>query len=391
MILEDAITTNNVIQGNLIGLNAAGTAAISNAWSGIEIYNGPSGNIVGGGPGARNFISGNGNYGISINAGSTANQIVGNTIGLNLANSAAVPNQYSGIVLFDGAQANVIGGITFGNANLIAGNLSDAVSVFDPATTGNSVQGNSMFGNSGVGIGLYSAANNSAVPPSLSSASVTTVTTVSGSLNSAANSAYQLDFYSSPAPASSAQGRTWLGSRQATTGAGGSVSFTMTFGALVPAGRVITATATDSAGNTSEMSFGATVSLISSVNDGIPDAWRALYFGGVGTSTNNLSCAACDADGDGVSNLQEFLANTNPTNKSSALKLVALPVNGSNDRASFNSATGTVYRIEARDDLGAGVWSIIADQILGTGATILVNDPAAAVLPRRFYRAEVVW
>ena len=43
-----------------------------------------------------------------------------------------------------------------------------------------------------------------------------------------------------------------------------------------------------------------------SVGDGITDAWRAAYFGGDGTTTNSQSCATCDPDGDGMSNLQEY-------------------------------------------------------------------------------------
>ncbi len=49
-----------------------------------------------------------------------------------------------------------------------------------------------------------------------------------------------------------------------------------------------------------------------SVGDGIPDWWRQHYFGGSGTTTDNTSCATCDADSDGWSNLEEYLNNTNP-------------------------------------------------------------------------------
>ncbi len=49
------------------------------------------------------------------------------------------------------------------------------------------------------------------------------------------------------------------------------------------------------------------------VGDGIPDWWRIKYFGGSGTTTNNLSCATCDPDGDGINNLQEYQYFTDPT------------------------------------------------------------------------------
>ncbi|HTS18574.1 MAG TPA: LamG-like jellyroll fold domain-containing protein [Verrucomicrobiae bacterium] len=53
---------------------------------------------------------------------------------------------------------------------------------------------------------------------------------------------------------------------------------------------------------------------LSTLCDGIPDWWRAQYFGGDGTMTNSQSCALCDPDGDGVDNLQEFENGTDPTN-----------------------------------------------------------------------------
>lgn len=390
VVLANAGTRNNLVQGNFIGLNAAGTAALPNTWSGVELA-ASSANVIGGGPGARNFISGNGNHGISINSDAACNMIQGNTIGLNGRNGAAIPNAYAGVIMIFGAVSNHIGGVTVGAANLIAGNASDGVQLSDLTTTNNSVRGNSIFGNSGAGIGLYNSANRSVVAPALSSAVLTTETTVTGSYNGAANTAYQIDFYADAPPTGSAEGRTYLGSRSVTTSGAGTANFTANLGALVPAGRAITASATDPAGNTSRLSTGVAVAVTSAVNDSIPNAWRALYFGGAGTTTNAQSCATCDADGDGANNRAELFAGTNPTNAVSVFKLAALPPAGSGDVASFPSSTGVVYRLTARDDAGSGAWSIIADQVNGTGASLTVNDPSSLLLPTRVYRAEVLW
>jgi uncharacterized repeat protein (TIGR03803 family) len=48
-----------------------------------------------------------------------------------------------------------------------------------------------------------------------------------------------------------------------------------------------------------------------SIGDGIPDWWRLKYFGS-GTTTNSVSCASCDPNHDGYSNLQEYQNGTNP-------------------------------------------------------------------------------
>jgi len=176
-----------------------------------------------------------------------------------------------------------------------------------------------------------------------------------------------------------------------TTGAGGSISFSASLAGHVPAGRIITATATDPSGNTSPMSGGIAVTATSGVHDGIPDAWRMLYFGGTGAVTNSQSCATCDADHDGLNNFQEFLAGTNPTNSASVVKLYPPLANSSSNIVGFPSTTGTVYRLQYRDDLVSGAWSIAADQIVGTGTNIDITDFAQPPTGKRFYQLQVLW
>jgi hypothetical protein len=53
------------------------------------------------------------------------------------------------------------------------------------------------------------------------------------------------------------------------------------------------------------------------VGDGITDFWRALYFGGDGSTTNSTSCASCDPDDDGFTNLDEWQIGTDPTDPNS--------------------------------------------------------------------------
>lgn len=391
ILILSAGTSANLVQGNLIGLNAAGTSAIPNTYPGIELSSQPSGNVIGGPGGARNFISGNGSYGVSLNNGAFGNQVLGNTIGLDAANQNIVANAGANVLIFAGAVSNQVGGVTAGTANLITASTVDGVQIAQATTVGNTVRGNSIYGNTGGAIGLYNSANQSIAAPTLTSATVTTNTAVAGSYNGTASTTYQIDFYADLQTGGNAESRTYLGARSITTSGAGTATIAVNLGVLVPAGRAITASATDPAGNTSRLSSGATVSLTSGVSDGVPNAWRALYFGGAGTSTNAQSCATCDPDGDGMNNRAEFLAGTNPTNTTSVLKLIAQAPGASGDVATLASVSGIVYRIEVRDDVGSGLWTLLADQVIGTGGNFILNDPNAIARPNRFYRAGIPW
>src|SRR5207249_281636 len=62
---------------------------------------------------------------------------------------------------------------------------------------------------------------------------------------------------------------------------------------------------------------------IDAVGDGIPDWWRLLYFG-YSSTTDATSCANCDADGDGLNNIAEYIAGTIPSNSESALRILSI-------------------------------------------------------------------
>lgn len=161
-------SSTNDVQGNRIGINFTGTAALANN-VGVLIHD-ASDNLIGGGntSGDRNYISGNLLEGIRIEvSGSTAvsdgNQIFGNSIGTNVAGTAAIPNQGSGIKIVGGFFNEV--GCTFtGSGNLISGNKGEGVELTGGAGN-NFVQGNligvqsdatSALGNGGSGVEIYS-------------------------------------------------------------------------------------------------------------------------------------------------------------------------------------------------------------------------------------------
>lgn len=366
-------TMHNRIEGNYIGLNVIGTGAISNFNSGISIFLGAQSNVVGGKIGARNFISGNGSLGIGISGTNTVgNLIQGNTIGLDAANNAAVPNGNSGINIFN-AQSTQIGGLGLGVGNIIAANQFGVICSGAFATK-NSIRANSIFGD----IALFDGANLWNEKPRITTATMTTNLIVGVSVGLVGNPPWHFDSYVGFS-------KNYLGEKVVDE----ALIDYFALDAVVEKGQPIFVTVTDGAGNTSQFSDPAFLSAITSLNDGIPDAWRALYFGGNGTTTNNQSCATCDPDGDGANNSEEFFAGTNPTNAASFFQISsALTPNGV--VVDLPSVNGISYRLESRDALEDNGWSILVDQIIGTGANIPVIDPASSEFPKKFYRGRIL-
>ena len=278
--LSDSGTKQNQILSNYIGLNGAGTAAIPNSWSGVDIFTAAASNVIGD-VGKGNVISGNGNYGIAISgSGTSMNTVKGNLIGLNAAGTGGIGNAFSGVILFGGARTNTIGNSLSGAGNMIAFNGSSGIDVFDPPTTGNDFNANSIFSNGTLGINLIGGHENGFGvtandpgdsdngPNKLQNYPVLTFASsaavIQGTLNSVANKPYRIDFFSSPAADTSGfgEGQTWIGAVNVTTDATGNTTFSPDFpGSLTP-GSVVTATATGTGtggSGTSEFSAAITV------------------------------------------------------------------------------------------------------------------------------------
>lgn len=134
---------NNVVQGNYIGTKADGLSSLQNQ-TGIGIDSASStGNVIGGtATGAGNLISGNLQNGIQLSALTNNNRIEGNIVGLNANGNAAIPNS-NGISLFDRANTNTIGGSASNAGNVISGNLNNGVVLNDGANT-NQIAGNKI-------------------------------------------------------------------------------------------------------------------------------------------------------------------------------------------------------------------------------------------------------
>ncbi len=127
---------SNIFIGNYMGTNAAGTAGIPNTY-GFLFDDGAKYNIVGGYTDAeRNIISGNSGYGAFLyNMGTSDNYVIGNYIGTDLTGTFAVPNG-NGMVI-DGACTNHIV-----DKNLISGNLQQGIAIHITGTDGHVITRN---------------------------------------------------------------------------------------------------------------------------------------------------------------------------------------------------------------------------------------------------------
>ncbi|HET9785538.1 MAG TPA: Calx-beta domain-containing protein, partial [Pyrinomonadaceae bacterium] len=262
------------IQGNLIGTDVTGTVALGNFF-GIWLNFGSGGNSIIGGTtsGARNVISGNRSHGILLSGFSSNNQIHGNLIGTDISGINPLGNSGNGVQIENIAARNRIGGLFAGQGNTIAFNGQAGVLVTGgPGANLNSIRRNSIFSNAGLGIDLggdgvtqNDSGDGDIGPNDIQNFPVITLVsgdsqpTITGILNSTPNTLFSLDFYSSSScdPSGNGEGTTLLGPGPLAvrTDSNGNASFGLALSTPLAMGHVITATATDPFGNTSEFSL----------------------------------------------------------------------------------------------------------------------------------------
>ncbi|MGZ5537980.1 MAG: choice-of-anchor Q domain-containing protein, partial [Chthoniobacterales bacterium] len=119
--------------------------------------------------------------------------------------------------------------------------------------------------------------------------------------------------------------------------------------------------------------------------DGMSDDFETFY----GVSDPNG-----DPDGDGLTNLQEFQAGTNPLDPTSGLRIIAVARNGNDFMVTFSLAVaGKSYRLERKDALTDAFWSSISGvadlTAVSTGSAQLTDTDGAAVT-KHFYHVRVL-
>jgi CSLREA domain-containing protein len=268
--VETGSGTGLAIEGNFVGTDVTGTAPLKNVGFGISAE-GPNATIGGSSPGAGNVVSGNGGDGIVVSNNGAVVQ--GNLVGTDASGASPLGNAARGIDVFAGNDA-VIGGVLAGAGNTVAFNVASGIVLysFGSDISGNTVRGNSIHDNGGIGIDL---GNDGVTPNDLGDADTganglqnfpivshvvygDSNTTVDGLLNSTPGTLFNLDFYANPAcatfPHAFLQGETYIGSATVTTDGTGNGTFHVTTLMAAADGSPISATATDPSGNTSEFS-----------------------------------------------------------------------------------------------------------------------------------------
>jgi hypothetical protein len=251
----------NMVQGNTIGTDLTGTQALGNGSHGVYLETAFSSQIGGPEPGAGNLISGNRGSGVYIILSGFGNLVQGNRIGTDVSGTLPLGNAGDGVHIDNVTddRGNTIGGEDPGVGNTIAFNGNDGVLI--DRSTNYAILGNSIFANGHQGIELLRGGNHDQQAPVLTSATTDgSSTTITGTLSSTPDSTFTIELFANSVNDPSGSGEVFLGSVQVTTDADGNASFTVTFAVALDPGMFLTATATDSAHNTSQFSAGVEVS-----------------------------------------------------------------------------------------------------------------------------------
>jgi uncharacterized repeat protein (TIGR01451 family) len=295
-----------VVRGNRIGRATAGDdVGLGNGEAGIEVV-GDDNSIGGANSGEGNIVGGNVRglaTGAAVRITGDRNKVEGNRIGTDRPGVADIGNRGGGGISIIG-ESNTVGGAADGAANIIAFNGFDVapISGYGVLIGGtadsrkNTVSRNSIFGNNGrairmrriqdtlndVGMLTSNSSGQHFSPekpdedegpnglqnfPTFEQIDFDTGA-VKGNLKSTPNKTFTIEFFESDSPHKSGFGdaQKFLSSIQVTTNEHGYAEFETTL--PLQFGRVLSATATDSEGNTSA------ISMVDSDTDGVPDAWE---------------------------------------------------------------------------------------------------------------------
>lgn len=402
-------THHNVVQGNLINLDPAGNIMVTTVLHGISVVNAQSNQIGGAVAAARNVIFAS-TAGIQFyQSNAIGNVAQGNYIGVGpdgYSPRKFPTNAGTGVDVFLTRGGNTIGGTNAGEGNIIAHHAYGII-VFGSNATPTAILGNTIYSNvwnnapnigidlAPEGIGANGTSANDPVPdadigpnklqnfPVITNAiSLPGSTRVQGYLASAASTRYRIEFFYSDT--TNAEGRAFLGATNILTAANGTGTFSAVLWGYAATSRYITATATDPSGNTSEFCPGAVkpAAAVDTDGDGMPDYWESHY----GLNPNSAPDATNSLDADGVINLAEYIAGTQPNNAASYLGITRVAY-GDGQSVGFPSSPFRTYSVErAMAATNNAPWTPLQTNILGSGLVLEVEDTTASAA--EYYRVR---
>jgi hypothetical protein len=126
------------------------------------------------------------------------------------------------------------------------------------------------------------------------------------------------------------------------------------------------------------------IDLTVNLNSGgaLPDAWQIQYFGHTGVDPN------ADPDGDGMSNLAEYLAGTSPTDGQSRFEIIRVTPLTASSTIQWSSVQGKFYTVQRSTDLLTG-FADLQTHVPGTAPLNSYQDTATVGGGPYFYRIRV--
>jgi len=119
--------------------------------------------------------------------------------------------------------------------------------------------------------------------------------------------------------------------------------------------------------------------------DQMEDAWEMAFFDTLDRDGTG------DADGDGLTDADEYRTGTDPTNEGSVLRVLALSALGDGDvKLIWSAEPGRPYRVQYKEEAGTPGWTDLPGDIVSRGGQATKIDDTAGASMKRFYRVTLV-
>jgi hypothetical protein len=123
-----------------------------------------------------------------------------------------------------------------------------------------------------------------------------------------------------------------------------------------------------------------------SPSDGIPDSWMSAYFGHADPQSGDKSRASDDADGDRLTNLQEYIAGMDPVSAASAQRATIYSTNV----IQWQAKAYELYEIQGVTNLVSTNWTRVGNPVVPTNSVGIFTNYLSATNPAKFFRIQKV-